>query len=60
MLTLRRQSQVDKTKAALREVLSYADSVVRDEALRSHLLAAAGHGAEMGDRVRKDVDTEGI
>jgi len=60
MLTLRRQSQLDKTKASLREVLSYADSVVRDEALRAHLVAAAGHGAEMGDRVKKDMDGDGI
>ena len=60
MLKLRRQSQLDKAKASLREVLSYADSVVRDEALRADLLAAVGHGAEMSDRVRKDVDTGGI
>jgi hypothetical protein len=60
MLTLRRQSQLDKTKASLRDVLSYADSVVRNEALRADLLAAAGHGAEMGNRVRKDVDAAGI
>lgn len=60
MLKLRQQSQLDKTKASLREVLSYADSVVRDEALRAHLIAAAGHGAEMGDRLKKDVDGDGI
>jgi len=60
MLKLRRQSQLDKAKASLREVVSYADSVVRDEALRADLLAAVGHGAEMSDRVRKDVDTGGI
>ena len=60
MLKLRQQSQLDKTKAGLREVLSYADSVVRDEALRAYLIAAAGHGAEMGDRLKKDVDGDGI
>ena len=60
MLKLRRQSQLDKAKVSLREVVSYADSVVRDEALRADLLAAMGHGAEMSDRVRKDVDTGGI
>jgi hypothetical protein len=60
MLKLRQQSQLDKTKASLREVLSYADSVVRDEALRAHLIAAAGHGAEMSDRLKKDVDGDGI
>jgi hypothetical protein len=60
MLKLRRQNQLDKAKASLREVVSYADSVVRDEALRADLLAAVGHGAQMGGRVRKDVDADGI
>lgn len=60
MLKLRRQSQLDKAKASLREVVSYADSVVRDDALRADLLAAVGHGGEMSDRVRKDVDAVGI
>lgn len=60
MLKLRRRSQLDKAKASLREVVSYADSVVRDEALRADLLAAVGHGAEMGDRVKKDIDTDRI
>lgn len=60
MLKLRRQSQLDKAKASLREVVSYADSVVRDEALRADLLAAVGHGAEMSYRVRKDIDAVGI
>jgi hypothetical protein len=60
MLKLRRRNQLDKAKASLREVVSYADSVIRDEALRADLLAAVGHGAQMGDRVRKDVDADGI
>ena len=60
MLKLRRQTQLDKAKASLREVVSYADSVMRDEALRADLLAAVGHGAEMSDRVKKDIDTDGI
>jgi hypothetical protein len=60
MLKLRRRNQLDKAKASLREVVSYADSVMRDEALRADLLAAMGHGAQMGDRVRKDVDADGI
>ena len=60
MLKLRRRNQLDKAKASLREVVSYADSVMRDEALRADLLAAVGHGAQMGDRVRKDVDADGI
>jgi hypothetical protein len=60
MLKLRQQTQLDKAKASLREIVSYADSVVRDDALRADLLAAVGHGAQMGDRVRKDIDADGI
>jgi hypothetical protein len=60
MLKLRQQTQLDKAKASLREIASYADSVVRDDALRADLLAAVGHGAQLGDRVRKDIDADGI
>lgn len=60
MLTLKRQSQMDKAKETLRDVVSYADEVVRDERLRGDILAAIGHGAEAGDRFRADVDAGGI
>jgi hypothetical protein len=60
MLTLTRQTQVDKAKETLRDVVSYADEIVRDERLRGDILAAIGHGAEVGDRVRADIDAEGI
>jgi hypothetical protein len=60
MLTLKRPNRMDKTKESLREVLSYTDRVMRDEALRADLLAAIGHGAELGDRVKNDVDADGI
>jgi hypothetical protein len=60
MLTLKRQSQMDKAKETLRDVVSYADEVVRDERLRGDILAAIGHGAEAGDRFRADIDAGGI
>jgi hypothetical protein len=60
MLTLTRQSQMDKAKETLRDIVSYADEVVRDERLRGDILAAIGHGAEAGDRVRADIDAAGI
>jgi hypothetical protein len=60
MLTLTRQSQLDKAKETLRDIVSYADEVVRDERLRGDVLAAIGHGAEAGDRVRADIDATGI
>jgi hypothetical protein len=60
MLKLRRQTQVDKAKETLREVASYADDVIRDERLRADILAAIGHGAEAGERVREDINAGGI
>jgi hypothetical protein len=60
MLSLIRETQMDKAKKALQEVASYAGEIVRDERLRSDIRAAADHGAKAGDRVKKDVDAGGI
>lgn len=56
MATLTRQSQMDKARETLRDVVSYADAVIRDERLRADLRAAIGHGAEAGNRIKADVD----
>lgn len=60
MLKLTRESQMDKAKGTLRDVVSYADEIIRDERLRADILAAIGHGAEAGDRVRRDIEDAGI
>ena len=60
MLKLRSENQIDKAKGTLREAVSYADEIVRDERLRADILAAIGHGAEAGGRIRRDVDSAGI
>jgi hypothetical protein len=60
MLGLTRETQMDKAKEALREVVSYADDVVRDERLRADIRAAVGHGTKAGDRVKRDIDAGGI
>jgi hypothetical protein len=60
MLNLARQSQVDKAKEILREVVSYADEVVRDERLRADIQAAVGHGSKASNRVKRDIDAGGI
>jgi hypothetical protein len=60
MLSLTRESRMDKAKEALREVISYADDVVRDERLRADIRAAVGHGANASDRVKRAIDTGGI
>ena len=56
MVTLTRDSQMDKAKETLRDVVSYADEVIRDERLRADIRAAVGHGSKAGDRVKKDVN----
>lgn len=60
MLKLRRQGQLDKAKVTLRDLVSYADEVIRDERLRADISKAIGHGTEAGDRVREDIDAGGI
>ena len=60
MLNLARQSQTDKVKEILREIISYADEVVRDERLRGDIQAAVGHGSKASDRVKRDIDAGGI
>jgi hypothetical protein len=60
MLSLTRETQLDKAKKTLREVVSYADQVARDERLRADIRSAAGHGAKASERVKKDLDGGGI
>src|SRR5262245_20579673 len=60
MLTRTRQSQMDKARETLRDVVSYADEVIRDERLRADIASAIGHGAAAGNRVKEDVDAGGI
>jgi hypothetical protein len=56
MISLTRETQMDKAKKKLREVVSYADEIVRDERLRADIRSAAGHGANASERVKKDID----
>jgi hypothetical protein len=60
MLSLTRETQLDKAKKTLREVVSYADQIARDERLRADIRSAAGHGAKASERVKKDLDGGGI
>ncbi len=55
MLSLTKDSQIDKVKKTFSELLSYLDEVIRDERLRADIRAAAGHGAKASDRVKKDL-----
>jgi hypothetical protein len=60
MVSLTRNSGMDKAKETLRDVLSYTDEVIRDERLRADIRAAVGHGSKAGDRVKKDVNAGAI
>jgi hypothetical protein len=45
-----------KVKEALREGVSYTQDLICDEGLRSDIRSALVHGAQAGDRVRRDID----
>ena len=60
MLTLTKETQLDRAKKTLREVVSYTDQIARDERVRADIRSAAGHGAKASERVRKDLDGGGI
>jgi hypothetical protein len=55
MLGVKRQSQMDRMRTAVRDAVAYVDEVAGDERLRADLRAAIGHGAEARDQIRKDV-----
>ena len=60
MLSRTKESQMDKAKNTLRDVVSYAQEVARDERLRADMRAALDHGTKASDRVKKDLDMGGI
>ena len=60
MLGLTRETQVDKARRTLRNVVSYVEDVTGDERLRADVRDAAVHGAKASERVRKDLDGDGI
>ena len=60
MLGLTRDTQMDKARKTLRNVVSYVEDVTGDERLRADVRDAAVHGAKASERVRKDLDGDGI
>jgi hypothetical protein len=60
MLGLTRETQMDKARKTLRDVIAYAEEVARDERLRADIRAAAGHGTKASERIKRDVDAGGI
>jgi hypothetical protein len=60
MLSLTKESQMDKAKRTMQDVVSYAQEGVRDERLRADLQAAIAHGAKASGRVKRDIEAGGV
>ena len=60
MLNRTKTNQMDKAKNTLRDVVSYAQEVARDERLRADMRAALDHGTKASLRVKKDLELGGI
>lgn len=60
MLIRTKESPVDRARSTLRDVVSYAQDVARDERLRADLGAALDHGAKASDRVSANLKADGI
>ena len=59
LLTRSRDTQMDKAKRTMRDVVRYAQDVAQDERLRADVSAALGHGSKAGDRVKQDLASGG-
>ena len=59
MLTRTRDTQIDKAKRTMRDMVEYAQEVARDERLRADVRAALAHGSKAGDQLKKDIQAGG-
>ena len=60
MLTRSKDSQTDKAKRTMQDVVRYAQQVARDEGLRADVSAALAHGSKASDQLKKDIQAGGI
>ena len=60
MLTRSKDTQIDKVKRTMREVIEYAQEVAQDERLRSNVSAALAHGSQASDQLKKDIQAGGV
>jgi hypothetical protein len=60
VLTRSKDTQLDKARQTMRDVVKYAQEVARDERLRADVSAALAHGSKAGDQVKKDIQAGGI
>jgi hypothetical protein len=51
---------MEKAKDTLRDVVTYADEVLRDERLRADIRTAVAHGSKASHRVKRGIAADGI
>ena len=59
MLTRSKDSQMDKAKRTMQDVVRYAQQVARDERLRADMSAALAHGSKATGQLKKDIQAGG-
>ena len=59
MLTRTRDTQIDKAKRTMRDMVEYVQEVARDERLRADVRAALAHGSKAGDQLKKEIQAGG-
>ena len=59
MLTRSKDSQMDKAKRTMQDVVRYAQEVAGDERLRADVSAALAHGSKATDQLKKDIQAGG-
>ena len=59
MLTRTRDTQIDKARRTMRDIVEYAQEVGRDERLRADVRAALAHGSKASDQLKKEIQAGG-
>ena len=59
-MTRSKDTQMDKTRRALQDVVRYAQRAAGDERLRADVSAALAHGSKATDQLKKDIQAGGI
>lgn len=59
MLTRTRDTQIDKAKRTMRDIVEYTQEVARDERLRADVRAALAHGSKASDQLKKEIQAGG-
>ena len=55
MLSRTKESQTDKARSMVRDIVKHAQEVAQDERLRADFRAALDHGSKASDRLKKDI-----